>query len=100
MKVKYKTKTKPRIDLMNDMVVLYFICPTLSGKYEDTTIFLQKVNRNIEKQFSKLQFEYIQLNYNFKEIQKIAWSIGDKNDIKLKKIQEICGLPDNDGNCF
>ena len=100
MEVKYKTKTKPRIDLMNDMVVLYFICPTLSGKYEDTTIFLQKVNRNIEKQFSKLQFEYIQLNYNFKEIQKIAWSIGDKNDIKLQKIQEICGLPDNDGNCF
>ena len=98
MEVKYETK--PRIDLMNDMVVLYFICPTLSGKYEDTTIFLQKVNRNIEKQFSKLQFEYIQLNYNFKEIQKIAWSIGDKNDIKLKKIQEICGLPDNDGNCF
>ena len=71
-------ETKPRIDLMNDMIILYFISPNLSGKYEDTTIILEKKERNLENQFSKLQFEYVQLNYNFKEIQKIAWSSGDE----------------------
>ena len=95
-----KNETKPRIDLMNDMIVLYFISPSFSGKYEDTTIILEKKQRKIEDQFSKLQCEYVELLYNFKEIQNIAWNSVDKDELKVKKIQEICGMPERNGDCL
>lgn len=92
--LEHKSETKPRIDLMNDMIILYFISPSFSGKYEDTTIILGKKQRKVEDQFSKLQCEYVELLYNFKEIQKIAWDSVDKDELKVKKIQEICGKPE------
>ena len=88
-----KGETKPRIDLMNDMIIFYFISPSFSGKYEDTTIILEKKQRKVEDQFSKLQYKYVELLYNFKEIQKIAWNPEEKDELKVKKIQEICGMP-------
>jgi len=86
-------QSKPRIDLMNEKIALYFISPNLNGKYEDTIIWLDKKDRDVKEQFNVLQCKYMDLYTNFKDIQKIAWSSGFSGS-KLEKIKEICGKPD------
>ena len=86
-------QSKPRIDLMNEKIALYFISPNLNGKYEDTMIWLDKKDRDVKEQFNVLQCKYMDLYTNFKDIQKIAWSSGFSGS-KLEKIKEICGKPD------
>jgi hypothetical protein len=89
----------PRIDLMNDKIVLYFISPNLNGKYEDTTIWLDIKDRDVKEQFDKLQYKYMELLTNFKEIQNIAWS-SKLNGQKVEEIKAICGKPEKNNNCF
>jgi hypothetical protein len=86
-------QSKPRIDLMNEKIALYFISPNLNGKYEDTIIWLDKKDRDVKEQFNVLQCKYMDLYTNFKDIQKIAWGSGFSGS-KLEKIKEICGKPD------
>ena len=82
-------EAKPRIDLFNEQIVLFFINPNLAGIYDDTTIYLEKHSRTIKEQFGKLQSSYVQLYHNLKNILEICDS-SDKNDIKIKKIRAIC----------
>ena len=67
-------KTKPRIDIINDKVIFYFMCDTYSGKFEDTTIILEKKKTYDEETYLTLEGKYVQLLEQFKEIQKIVWS--------------------------
>ena len=89
--------TKPRIDIINDKIIFYFMCDNYCGKFEDTTIILEKKKTDLEEQYLILQGKYLELLENFKEIQKIAW--GDKkSEKKVEQIKDICGKP-NKNEC-
>lgn len=85
-------KTKPRIDIINNKVIFYFMCDTYSGKFEDTTIILEKKKTYDEETYLTLEGKYVQLLEQFKEIQKIVWS-ESKNGKKVEQIKDICGKP-------
>ena len=95
--IELNEKTKPRIDMSNDKIILYFNCESNNDNFEEISIILEKNKRNLEEQLLQLQYKYVELFDNFKEIQKIAWSncITDK---KIEQIQNICGKPDEDEN--
>ena len=50
------------------------MCDTYSGKFEDTTIILEKKKTYDEETYLTLEGKYVQLLEQFKEIQKIVWS--------------------------
>ena len=85
-------KTKPRIDIINNKVIFYFMCDTYSGKFEDTTIILEKKKTYDEETYLTLEGKYVQLLEQFKEIQKIVWG-ESKNNKKVEQIKDICGKP-------
>ena len=68
------------------------MCDTYSGKFEDTTIILEKKKTYDEETYLTLEGKYVQLLEQFKEIQKIAWS-ESKNGKKIEQIKVICGKP-------
>ena len=85
-------EAKPRIDISNEQIILYFINPNLADTYEDTTIYLDKHSRDVNTQFPKLQFKYVELSQHLKEIKKICAS-SDKSNLKIQKILAILDDP-------
>ena len=66
---------------------MFFVSPLISGKYEDTNIIVNKINRDVKKQFDKLADKY----------NKIL-NILNSNQNDFIKIMKINGIVDPDKN--
>ena len=63
-------KSKPRIDFLGDNgMVFFYVSPLISGNYEDISIILYKIDRNINSQFQILQGQYEKLKIKYELIE-------------------------------
>ena len=91
---------KPRIDCINDKIILFFLIPHLPEKYDDVTIELEKKERDLKEQFHKLSLRYVEISQVLREIQNICNSFGTNNS-KLKEIKSIVDdIPRKSEDCF
>lgn len=84
-------KSNPRIDHLEDSIVLFYITPLLSGKYEDINIILTKKERDVNTQFPILKKEYEKLRTRHDELKK-------EYNIIYNKLEKIFNVVKSKGN--